>query len=185
MLEVDWDLVKQWNVSQRYSAVGVLTRREVERRLNETEKAYHQIVDFTVLDRLVEIEEALTKRFGLFNFFGFVEDRRTNGWELWYSMWARHNGQALVHSDVEKALAERLDEDVKAAIARVVGFHPDAPIIRAYNEMAMMMGGMVHSRILLKQCIVVTFGILPNAYVIANGRWAETLLSESWGEATG
>jgi len=185
MLDTDWDRIRNWDVAQRYTPVGTLQRTDVEAQLNEIEKAYHQIVDYMVLDKLVELESALTDRFGLFNFFGFVQNVRTTGWELWYAMWARPGGPKLLTEEVEAELARVLEDDLKASIARVQAFHPDAPVVRAFNQMAAMAGAILHGRLLLKECGVGGFGRLPNAYVITNGRWAPQLLEDAWAQTTG
>lgn len=53
--------------------------------------------------------------------------------------------------------------------------------MRAFYDMARMMtGGVRQARVLLKQCIVATYGVLPDAYVITCGRWAPELLQKSW-----
>jgi hypothetical protein len=185
MLEVDWERICRWDVAQRYTPVGTLQRDAVEAQLSEVEKAFHQIVDYMVLDKLIDFETALTKRFGLFNFFAFVQNARTSGWGLWYAMWACPGGPPLMTDEVEARLTEALDEDLRAAVGYVQAFHPNAPAIQAFNQMTALAGAVVHGRLLLKDCIVMPFGLLPNAYVITNGDWAPEVLQEAWQQIPG
>jgi hypothetical protein len=180
MLDINWDVIRNWNVSQRYTPVGTLRSVDVEIQLQETEKAYHQIVDYMVLDKLVLIETTLTGEYGLFNLFAFVENVHTAGWELWYSAWARPNGPTLLTDHVETRLNTALDEDLREAIGRVQAFHPDAPVVRSFNRMTGFMTNVLHGRVLLKECIDGSFGRLPNAYVITSGRWAPATLEQAW-----
>lgn len=180
MLDIDWGRASSWDVAQRYTPPGTLARDKVSAQIDELEKVYHQVVDFMVLDKLVELESSLTEEFGLFNFFAYVRNARTQGWELWYAVWARPNGPVLLTESVEARLDATMDPDLRAAIGHVQAFHPEAPGLRAFYAWAAMAGGLRRARMALKQCLVIPFGFLPDTYVITCGRWAPELLHKAW-----
>lgn len=183
MLDVDWTKAATCKVDQRYTPAGTLERSEVSERLDQIEKIYHQVVDFMVWDQPIQLETALTLEFGLFNFFGYVRNAVTQGWEVWFSAWARPGGAALRIDTVEERVTASLDADLREAVAKVQAFHPEAPVIRAFYQTAMMTGALLHARVMFKGALVIPFGWLPDAYVITCGNWSPDLLQQNWSAA--
>ena len=179
MHAIDWGAISNWDVEERYTPIGTITRELAEARIRETQKLFIELAHFEIVEKLLAVEHILSDEFGPFNLFAFAERAtQKEGWEVLMSAWwIPEDNTDTISSRIWSAL----DADLALAVRRCTYPHPSHPLTQAYHT---LFQGEHQPRVLAVGNIMGGI-LLPASYVITSFRRPSPAAQETGALPTG
>ncbi|HCT56760.1 MAG TPA: hypothetical protein DGD08_06055 [Gemmatimonas aurantiaca] len=168
MLDVEWDMIANWTVDQRYQALGSQSAGKVRERLNGLERAFHQLADFALLDQLQDVESKVRDQVGPFRFLALVRNHETEGWYLLASSKSADFTCEQIGKRILASMVEVVDHDLCSSVAFVSVQPAQHPLVKACVESFGIEPLDRGSHVMIKSSIVIPYGMLPDLYILTS-----------------
>ena len=179
MVNVDWAAASDWGVERRYTPVGNRSVEQVSTQIAETEKVCVLLCHYEILERLLRIEDDLTRTRGPFNLFAFCkknssqsEEISLSSWEILLSFWAlddeeRRNRETLIKG----RLNADLDSQLRTFICGVQFLDPHDERVQPFIKLTNVLGRIDHALTAMHHNVVAGYAPMPPAWVITCVGW--------------
>lgn len=181
---INWEQACSWSEQARYKPVNSVNDQEAKEYISEVRKVIDILMEYELVDTLLEKEKKLYELYGPFHCFALLKDSSDKSWQLLMAWRAPTQELYDLRSKDLKEFFDSMDEDFRGMISKIFSLSTEDPAIKSATTQAGMIGGVHHSPSAhFSNNFVAGLPVLPPGYFITAANWSIEQLKNDWQRA--